>query len=654
MSRKLRSGRNYDASKAPAAPKRCNKKCKVPEESVREEPRQTNRDKGEQATVPEKRGRLTFGTVAGDPNGPGERTVVVGTSKRRGIALTGDNGVMLSPSAYLALTHRAPPIRRVLSWLLPTVKTRAIADAPADGEATSQQSVEAAECAPVELVAAPGSAECVPAAIEAPTTPTTTTDSRGAESDNDVYVTARTSRVRDESIALDENGEPVLAHCTRSYIGKGKGKAKPKKKSKKRKRPSLGAVLDDLEGPHERSIIPTEPQNASVAYRGGGYLEGLVGSTPVPRERGRDRLRNKRAKAARSINSGSRVSRRHAETPTRASLAPPRRPPMPPSPSEPSGDDSDDSSYTHTSSNGGCSGSSDPSDSDPESSDDMRTNSSGRPCNHNNNRRLEKLVRKLQKQNRKLEDKIVMQARLGYKAQMPKPYKGDADIDKYDIFMFGYNLFIDDTKLSDSKAVLTVSRFLEDKAAAWYMLNVAPAPANYTLEAVYIGLYNYCFPPDFKEDMHKLYNEKKQGESGIQDYFAKLAQLRRRLREITDHQHVLRAWDSAAQYIRVGWALKGIRPELTTIDSLHEAALDIEQVHKFKHSIEKTGNDKLGTRRNRSRSPPRKNDRSSNYQNSGSNQAGGNHGDNKNPRGNSGNGNGNRQDKRLNNYKRNE
>ncbi|KAG8712217.1 hypothetical protein FRC11_000697 [Ceratobasidium sp. 423] len=92
----------------------------------------------------------------------------------------------------------------------------------------------------------------------------------------------------------------------------------------------------------------------------------------------------------------------------------------------------------------------------------------------------------------------------------------------------------------------------------------------YTMEAVYTRLYDYCFPLYFKEEMHLLYNKKKQRDSSIQDYFAELAKLRRRLREITDRQHVLRAWDGAARYIKVGWALKGIQAETTDINTLHE------------------------------------------------------------------------------------
>ncbi|KAG8727494.1 hypothetical protein FRC11_013047, partial [Ceratobasidium sp. 423] len=651
MSRELRSGRNYDASKAPDAPERCTKKHKASAETERNESKKANKSKGEQAIVPMRRGRLTFGTVPGDASGPGE-CAVVGTGKQRDIALARNDGVKLSPAAYVALTHRAPPIRRVLSWPLPMLETHMIAEAPADREATSQQSVEDAKCVPVELVAAPGSAKCAPAAIEVPTTPTTTTDSLGAESGNDVYVTARASHVRDKSMAPDENGcrkmndhvsetptasskrkrtrhkskgkakakepnvstgtestgnqegltwdeevrrttgedpytelygdlpdisewrdietdresiqvnaliyevnenyvfdndeyaailrnlrtqeetesshsqtrgggpsrshhahhvkiegvddesEGTIASRTESYVGKGKGKSKPKKKSKKHKRPSLGIALDDLKGPRDRLTKPRETANTSFSYHGAGYLEGIVASTPVNADRSRGRSKSKRAR-----------------TPPRD-----RRLHTPPSPSVSADSEDDNGSPMHRSSSGGSSDSSESSDSEYTASSESRTISSGRSagCGHGREdyRRLKKMFKKLKKQNKRLEKKQVTQARSGYKAQTPKTYKGNADIDKYDIFMFGYGLFVDDTKLSDSKAVLTVSRFLEDKAAAWYMLNVAPAPADYTLEAVYIGLYNYCFPPNFKGGMRKLYNEKKQGDSGVQDYFA--------------------------------------------------------------------------------------------------------------------------------------
>ncbi|KAF8761936.1 hypothetical protein RHS01_00156 [Rhizoctonia solani] len=399
---------------------------------------------------------------------------------------------------------------------------------------------------------------------------------------------SRQPRVTIEEV--DSGSEDTTTSRTRSH--KSKGKAKAKAKGKKRKRPSLGAALDDLEGTRERHVRRTDPQSTPNAYRGGGYLEGIIESTPARKSSKTTRMDMGKA-------SEPRREERRRERSTE------RRPPSPSESSESSETDSNETESTHTSRYGG-GGPPDSSDSGSEtadSSDSSWTESSARSRDDNRrrNRRLEELVAKLKKQNKKLERKVVTQARSGYRAH--------------------YDLYVSDTRLSDSKAVLTVSRFLDDKAASWYMLNVAPDPGSYSMELIYVGLYDYCFPPDFKDDMRKLYNEKKQGDSGVQDYFAELARLRRRLREVTDHQHVLRVWDGAAQYIKVGWALKGMRPEATTCETLRETALDIERAHKYKRSIEKSGNDKSGSRRNRSRSPSQKHDRASNYKNPGTIEA---------------------------------
>ncbi|QRW22397.1 hypothetical protein RhiXN_09984 [Rhizoctonia solani] len=759
MSRRLRSGRNYDASKVPTAPKRRADKRMAPKAANRVEPKTSNKTTDEQAIVPAGRVQLTFGTMPQGAREPGERMVVLGVGKRQGIAFADTEGVKLSPSAYMALTQRAPPIRKVLSWPLPINEARREADAPMNREATSERSVELVERASVERTSAPAYADDQRTTSEVPTTPNMGAESR-RESDDEIFVTARTSRVLNESIVLDDDGKPVLAQyivnderesetpsknskrkrtrrkskgkgkekeldisvsteskstanhegltwdeevrrangddggpgdveelpdvsdwinpnwsrsdyiptsegdCTKAESGNGsvevnaliykladeyafddeeyasvlrnlrssersesthsqtreagpsrqprvtikevdsgsedtttsrtrshksKGKAKAKAKGKKRKRPSLGAALDDLEGTREHHIRQTDPQSTPNAYRGGGYLEGIIEST----------LARKSSKTTQTDMGKASKLRREEQRRARST----KRRPLPLSESSKlSETDSNETESTHTSRYGG-GGPPDPSDSGSKTanlSNSSWTKLLARLRNDNcwRNRRLEELVAKLKKQNKKLEQKVVTQAQSGYKAQSPKTYKGKADIDKLDMFIFSYNLYVSDTRLSDSKAVLTVSQFLDDKAASWYMLNVAPDPGSYSMESIYVRLYDYCFPPDFKDDMRKLYNEKKQGDLGVQDYFAKLACLQRRLREVTDHQHVLRVWDGAAQYIKVGWALKGMRPEATTCKTLQETVLDIERAHKYKQSIEKLGNDKSGSRRN--------------------------------------------------------
>ncbi|KAF8699754.1 hypothetical protein RHS03_06944, partial [Rhizoctonia solani] len=231
MSRKLRSGRNYDASKVPTAPKRRADKRMAPKTANRVEPKTSNKTTDEQAIVPARRVQLTFGTMPQGAREPGERMVVLGVGKHQGIAFANTKGVKLSPLAYMALTQQAPPIRKVLSWPLPINETRREADAPMNREATSEQSVKLVERASVEQTSAPAYADNQQTATEVPTTPNMGAESR-RELDDKIFVTARTSCVLNESIVLDDDGKPVLAQ----YIVNDERESKTPSKNSKRKR----------------------------------------------------------------------------------------------------------------------------------------------------------------------------------------------------------------------------------------------------------------------------------------------------------------------------------------------------------------------------------------------------------------------------------
>ncbi|KEP45070.1 hypothetical protein V565_322490 [Rhizoctonia solani 123E] len=572
--------------------------------------------------------------------------------------------------------HRAPPIARVMSWSLPTPETRTRADAPTEGEVTAQSSVKAADRAPGAQDNAPGNAECAPAAPRAPNTP------RAIEpdSEHEVFVTARTSRVLDESMALDESGNPLLAQYivdntsdspTVSSARKKRRQRKSKGKSKAVKpdmsisiesksaanneeltwdeevrRATRGKPYDDIYGDlpdvsewvnpdWSRSDYPSPPVRTSNEHGAETDHESIQVNALIYElddnyvfddDEYASVLRNLReqdhseTQSSYSQTRGAGSSHKHRKH--RVTLE----------------EVDDESNATATSrtrshrskgkgkekskprrkgkkrrrSSDGSSESAESSEGDGTSLAETRTNTSRRSANHRAEDRLRKMARKV----KKLEKKLVTQARSGYKAQTPKPYKGEADIDKYDAFIFNYKLFVDDTKLSNGKAVLTMSRFLEDKAATYFMLNVAPRPERHTIQSVFVGLYEYCFPPDFKDKMRRKYNRKCQGDSSVQDYFAELARLRMRLREIDDRHHVLRAWDGAARYIKVAWALKGMSAETSDIDTLREAALDIERARIIKRSIEESSDGEYYSTSNYSQSASEENDHYSTYRSS--------------------------------------
>ncbi|KAG8795199.1 hypothetical protein FRC12_017111 [Ceratobasidium sp. 428] len=189
-------------------------------------------------------------------------------------------------------------------------------------------------------------------------------------------------------------------------------------------------------------------------------------------------------------------------------------------------------------------------------------------------------LERLRQENERIKERSKKQAKSGYKAQAPKTFtrEGRPNIDKFEHFAFDYDNWIIEVALDDESSIRNIT--IEDR----------------NLSQVYQGIYEYCFPADFKEIMY---------------YFAELAQLRCRLNEVTDAQHVQRAWDGVANYFQAEWAIKGMLPQNTTNEEMRETALDIERAHKIRRPIENEYGNKHNRKKNRSRSPNRREDRSS-------------------------------------------
>ncbi|KAG8724496.1 hypothetical protein FRC11_002077, partial [Ceratobasidium sp. 423] len=115
--------------------------------------------------------------------------------------------------------------------------------------------------------------------------------------------------------------------------------------------------------------------------------------------------------------------------------------------------------------------------------------------------------------------------------------------------------------------------------------------------------------PPSKTKIIRLPAEPAPTEPIVQDFFTDLELFRTRLSDITDVQHVRRAWDGAARYIRAKWANRGLRAESTMFEELKESALDIEQAHKIKRAIEHEHPRRDNHKQNRSCSPDRRKDR---------------------------------------------
>ncbi|KAF8703643.1 hypothetical protein RHS03_06199, partial [Rhizoctonia solani] len=412
---------------------------------------------------------------------------------------------------------------------------------------------------------------------------------------------------------------------------KGKGKRKGRIE-KNRPRTSLGVIIDEVqrdpdisytERVKSQSLRESQPANhIPEGFSSGGYAQAMYGAGARDRSSAEVRrssrveyiaaidkprsdpsrpahgseLRSERSepRLASQRDGDSRNSRNYDPSESGRQSRRDERPDPAGTPSDPDDDRSESSSS---------------SSSDSESSND-EDEPRGNP-----NRQIMKLLADLKKENKKLKRKMKDRARSGYKAQTPKTYKGEEpDIEAYEQFLFEYNTWIRKAGLSRDESVRGICRFLDGKASKWYMSKIAPNldRVRYEIRDIYSQLYQYCFPPNFKEKLRKKYESLTQGERVVQDFFADLELYRTRLSNVTDSQHVRRAWNGAARYIRVEWAIRGIRPESTTIEELKRVAKDIERAYKEKRAIEHDSGKRENHKRKQSCSPNQKRDHKGN------------------------------------------
>ncbi|KAF8753032.1 hypothetical protein RHS01_07371 [Rhizoctonia solani] len=390
---------------------------------------------------------------------------------------------------------------------------------------------------------------------------------------------------------------------------KGKGKRKGRIE-KNRPRTSLGVIIDEVqrdpvisytERVKSQSLRESQPANhIPEGFSSGGYAQAMYGT----RDRDRSSAEARRSRRVEYIaaidkprsdpsrpvhgselrserseprldsqrDGDSRNSRNYDPSESGRQSRRDERPDPAGTPSDPDDDRSESSSSS--------------------SSDSESSNNEDEPRG-NPNRQIMKLLADLKKENKKLKRKMKDRARSGYKAQTPKTYKGEEpDIEAYEQFLFEYNTWIREAGLSRDESVRGICRFLDGKASKWYMSKIAP-----NLD---------------REKLRKKYESLTQGERVVQDFFADLELYRTRLSDVTDSQHVRRAWNGAARYIRVEWAIRGIRPESTTIEELKRVAEDIERAYKEKRAIEHDSGKRENHKRERSRSPNRKRDHKGN------------------------------------------
>ncbi|KAF8988996.1 hypothetical protein BDQ17DRAFT_1434773 [Cyathus striatus] len=169
----------------------------------------------------------------------------------------------------------------------------------------------------------------------------------------------------------------------------------------------------------------------------------------------------------------------------------------------PNGDGGDDGS------DGSSSDSSDSSSSDSSSSSSGKSNASGRSKNNRSQRKRDR---------QRKEYKKLKKALNSVKIKTPFTYDGHADLDNFDQWTYEVDTWSDWNGLSDRLLLRVVVNFMSYKASRFFMKHIATHREDWTIKRLYEALFDYCFPPHFKQELRDQLLNAKQGRNNVRDF----------------------------------------------------------------------------------------------------------------------------------------
>ncbi|KAJ6609425.1 hypothetical protein B0H10DRAFT_1813744, partial [Mycena sp. CBHHK59/15] len=84
---------------------------------------------------------------------------------------------------------------------------------------------------------------------------------------------------------------------------------------------------------------------------------------------------------------------------------------------------------------------------------------------------------------------------------------------------------------------------------------------DWTVKLVYEGLFNYCFPPNFKWQLREKLMSAMQGCNNVRDFVPNIKALAVRFPDVTEQQLRQIFWDGILQNLRMYLVCKGLDPE---------------------------------------------------------------------------------------------
>lgn len=222
--------------------------------------------------------------------------------------------------------------------------------------------------------------------------------------------------------------------------------------------------------------------------------------------------------------------------------------------------------------------SSDSSSSDSSDSSDSETSSSSMDTRHASRRSRHKSRRKRRRPKSR---------RTKLKPIPPKEYDGVADARAYHRFVTEGTEYVKSGNVQRKKQAFVLSYYLKGKAYDFYTQKVSMNCREWSLKDFFEGLFNYCFPVNYRMLQRKKLDKCLQDEKSVSEYVYELEELFNMIGIINDLEKVIRLWDGLDTSIQKALWRDGYNPELSSWDEVRTGAETIEISEMVPDSDEK-------------------------------------------------------------------
>lgn len=228
-------------------------------------------------------------------------------------------------------------------------------------------------------------------------------------------------------------------------------------------------------------------------------------------------------------------------------------------------------------------GDSPPSTSPSSNSSSSESSSSGeiRPRKkHSKRYSPEELERHAKKKKAELKArKKAKKALKGVKINPPSRWNGRPHLDSFDQWMYEVDTWRDLHGLDEQTTIKLLVNFLSGNASRFFMTHVATRRRDWTLRLIYEGLFDYCFPEDFKRKLRWKLMHATQGSRKVRDFVRELEHLAERFPDV-NHQHLVEIfWQGLEPYLQFALLEKGLDPESSGLEALVEQAARSEKAY---------------------------------------------------------------------------